>query len=813
MTRPLASKKRESAFRQRLGRAFDLHRAGLLRDAEQLYRRVLRETPRDAQAQHMLGVLCAQEGRLAEAFELLNSAVSSDACSAAALSDFGLVLLKLDRREEALAMFDKALIVEPQNAAALSNRGNTLAKLGRHHEALTSYERALAIRPDHAEALYNRGQALLALARFEEALASYERLLVLRPGQGDALHGRANALSGLGRFEEALANYDATLATKPTPAAHYDRANALAALGRHSDAVEGYDRSLAIRPVDADALVNRGSALLELRRFDEALASYDRALAIKPRDAAALNNRGSALRALQRSGEALSSYEEALRVEPRFVDALYNRASLLTDLKRHDEALVAYEDARALDPYHPDAHALVVSAASACDFIRIARSTPALMKALQTGKSFSPFALLSLCDDPLLHLECARSYLRERIPKPFPITSPGARSARSPRRDRIRLGYVSADFHNHATAFLIAELIELHDRSRFEVLGISFGHDDGSPMRSRLINGFDSFHDVRAVGDREAAALVQGLDIDIAVDLKGYTQGSRPELLAMRPARIQLNYLGYPGTMGADFIDYVIADPITLPFDQQPFYTERIVQLPDCYQVNDRRRAQPESIGADTSARRTAGLPEDGFVFCCFNNSHKIAQPVFDIWMRLLSALPGSVLWLLGDNAAAERNLRREAQVRSIDPQRLVFAARVDLQAHLARHRLADLFLDTLPYNAHTTASDALWAGLPLVTCQGRAFAGRVAASLLNAVGLPELVTTRLADYEALALRLASEPARLARIRERLARNRQTHPLFDTDRFRRHIEAAYTRMWEIFQRGEPPQTFAVEATA
>jgi predicted O-linked N-acetylglucosamine transferase (SPINDLY family) len=340
-------------------------------------------------------------------------------------------------------------------------------------------------------------------------------------------------------------------------------------------------------------------------------------------------------------------------------------------------------------------------------------------------------------------------------------------------------------------------------------------------MRSRLVEGFDAFHDARTMGDREAAALVHDLDIDIAVDLKGHTKGARPELFAGRASPIQANYLGYPGSMGADFIDYVIADPITLPFDQQPFYTERIVHLPDCYQVNDRKRPLPgplpnaspqagEGVGAGPSARRSAGLPEHEFVFCCFNNSPKIAQPVFEVWIRLLNKVPGSVLWLLGDNAAAERNLRREAQERGVDPARVVFAPRVGLKAHLARHALADLFLDTVPYNAHTTASDALWVGLPLVTCQGRAFAGRVAGSLLNAVGLPELVTTSLADYEALALRLARDPALLASIRARLTVNRNTHALFDTERFCRHIEAAYTQMWEIFERGEPPQSFAVE---
>jgi protein O-GlcNAc transferase len=362
---------------------------------------------------------------------------------------------------------------------------------------------------------------------------------------------------------------------------------------------------------------------------------------------------------------------------------------------------------------------------------------------------------------------------------------------------KLRIAYLSADFYRHATAFLMAQLFELHDRSRFEVLGVSFGQDDRSDMRARLLAAFDRFHDVGSRSDYDVAKLLHELEVDIAVDLKGLTLDCRPGILAYRPAPVQVSYLGYPGTMGADFIDYVIADPIVLPLDQQPLWTERIVHLPDCYQVNDSKR----QISTRTPTRREVDLPERGFVFCSFNNNWKITPPVFDVWMRLLRAVDGSVLWLIWDNAAAERNLRREAAARGVDPARLVFAATLKVEEHLARHRLADLFLDTLPVNAHTTASDALWAGLPLLTCCGESFSGRVAASLLAAVDLPELVTSNLADYEALALRLATDPTLLRAFRKRLEQNRSTSALFDTDRFRRHIEAAYLTMWERFARG------------
>jgi predicted O-linked N-acetylglucosamine transferase (SPINDLY family) len=325
-------------------------------------------------------------------------------------------------------------------------------------------------------------------------------------------------------------------------------------------------------------------------------------------------------------------------------------------------------------------------------------------------------------------------------------------------------------------------------------------------MRRRLAAGFDEFLDVQSCSDRDIAALLHDRQIDIAVDLKGYTQDSRPEILAFRPAPIQLNYLGYPGTMGADFIDYIIADEVVLPLDQQHVYAEKIVHLPGCYQVNDRKR----TIGDGAPTRADVGLPPQSFVFCCFNNNYKITRPVFAIWMRLLQNVPGSVLWLLRDNAGAERNLRQAATANGIDAERLVFAERKPLDAHLARHGLADLALDTLPYNAHTTASDALWAGVPMVTCEGRAFAGRVGSSVLRAIGLPELVTANLGDYESLAQRLAADGPTLAAIRAKLRQNRAVQPLFDADRFRTRLEAAYLTMWETWQRGDSPRAFRIE---
>jgi protein O-GlcNAc transferase len=651
-----------------------------------------------------------------------------------------------------------------------------------------------------AKSFHERGQLAAA-----EPL--YLQILRSRPQDVEAGHYLGILRFQQGHANEALALITRALDAKPDYAeAHYNRGNILAALNRYDEALASFARAAALRPNDAEAHHNHGNALFMLRRLDEALASYDRALSLQPRFVEAWNSRGTALKELKRHAEALECYDRVLALVPDEPNALYNRGNALKEIKRYDESLASYEKARRLNPKHPDKFGGLDSALAVCDFACTEAMAAGLDAELAAGKaSVTPFTLVGFCDDPALHLQAARNFIADRMPaRPAPLWT-----GEIYRHDRIRLAYLSADLQTHATAFLMAELFELHDRGRFEVHAFSLGRDDGGDLRRRIANACDTFHDVQRASDAAIAQKLREHEIDIAVDLKGFTQDSRPEILAYRAAPVQVGYLGYPGTIGADFLDYVLADATVAPFEHAPFYAEKIVQLSDCYQVNDRQRA----VSASTPTRSEAGLPDQGFVFCCFNNNYKIRKPLFDIWMRLLAKVPGSVLWLIRDNEAAERNLRNEAQARGIDPSRLVFAGRAKLADHLARHRLADLFLDTLPYNAHTTGSDALWMGVPVVTCQGNAFAGRVGASLLKAVRLPDLVTQNFADYEALALRLAGDPAMLQGIRGTLEANRLNHPLFDTDRFRRGIEAAYQRMWETSQRGQPAQAFRVDAVA
>jgi predicted O-linked N-acetylglucosamine transferase (SPINDLY family) len=821
-----------------LNQAIALHRANRLVEAELVYQQILKADPNQLDSIHMLGVIANQRGHHEEAVRQIDLALKINPTAAPAHCNRGIALKELKRFDEALTSFDQAIALKPDYAEALYNRGNTLKELERFENALASYDKALAIKPDHAKALNNRGNVLKELRRIEEALVSYDKAIALKPDCAEFYSNRGLALLELKRFEDALANYDKALRLNSDYAeAFCNRGRVLQELNRFEDALASYDKALAIKPDYAEALTNRGLTLQALKRFEDALASHEEVLGIKPDCAYAFYNCGVALQALERLDEALSRYNRAIAVKPDFADVFVNRGVVLQELRRLDEALASYDQAIALQPDYADAfinrgsallalkrfeealvsykqafalkpdHKYACSGLAECaiksgDWSQRRELSGEVYQHVIDQKSIiSPFVLLAYSSDAALQLKCARSYIANKIPDLPQSLWKGTIW----NHDKVRIAYLSADFHQHATAFLMAELFELHDRSRFEVLGVSFGADDQSEMRSRLIKSFDQFHDVRFKNDRDVAKFMHNLQVDIALDLKGYTQDSRPGILAYRSAPIQVNYLGYPGTMGADFVDYVIADKIVLPLDQQPFYTEKIVHLPECYQVNDSQR----KIADREPTRCEVGLPQGRFVFCCFNNSYKITAPVFDVWMRLLGKVNGSALWLLRDNSSVEINLRKEAVARGIDPARLVFAGRAPLEDHLARHRLADLFLDTLPYNAHTTASDALWAGLPLITCRGESFAGRVAASLLNAVGLSELVTHNPQEYEALALQLARDAPLLASVKAKLLRNRDAYPLFNSKRFTRHLEGAYATMWEIWQRGESPRSFSV----
>jgi len=659
--------------------------------------------------------------------------------------------------------------------AAQMNDPRLRAAFGLHQsgnlaDAAKLYWEVLGLEPKNFDALY-----LLGYLHFQrEEYATAERLI------GEAVHINPQSLDAL-----------------------YNWGRVLMKLKRHEEAVMAFDRLLALNPIIAEAWADRGKALLALQRCREAVASLDQALGANPAMPEAWNNRGNALSALGCPEEALSSYNRAMELEPR-AEILSNRANVLSTLGLFEDAARDYEKLLTIDPHCPYAlGSLVFCRLRYCDWRGLEQFREAIANDLRAGKRvIQPGAMIVFSDSAENQLRCARIWASHEVPA---SATPLWRNERY-RHDRIRVAYVSADFRSHAVSQLMAGVFEEHDKTRFETFAISFGGDDGSPMRKRLDAAFENFIDVGGKTDLETAHVLKDREVDIAVDLMGFTGESRTGVFALRPAPLQVNYLGFAGTMGADYFDYIVADRTVIPENQRTCYSEKVAYLPDSFQANDAKKA----IAETPPNRRDAQLPENGFVFCSFNNYHKITPEMFGLWMRLLASVEGSVLWLLRDTEAGALHLRREAEGRGISADRLIFAPRKSVEEHLARHRAADLFLDTLPCNSGTTASDSLWAGLPVLTCLGSTFAGRIAASLLLSAGLPELVTSSLAEYESTAIRLARDREMLSALKTKLASNRAGCRLFDTKRFTRHLEAAFATVWERWQRGESPASFSVE---
>jgi predicted O-linked N-acetylglucosamine transferase (SPINDLY family) len=714
-----------------------------------------------------------EAGQLAEAARLYSDIIRSNPGHFEALYRLGLIHLQSGRVGDTERLLAAAIRIQPQVPEAYYVHGCALQSLQRHEDALRSFARALSLRPDYLEVRNNRGVSLLALKRYEEALASFEKVLAARPGLAMVESNRAAALSGLGRHEEAL---------------------------------EASERATSGNPDIALSWLNKGAALAGLERFKEALLAFDRAVALNPHYVDALAYRGIALAMLGRHEDAVGSFNVGLQLAPGNVDLLYNRATSLLALKQYSDAMADCGSVLSIDPdFKYTRGALVHCRSQLGDWRDLAVDRARVLADLRAGRmALRPLHNALISDEESDQLQCSRTWTNHDCPA---SPSPLWRGERYD-HDKIRIGYVSADFRAHAVASLMAGVFEQHDQARFEVCAISLS-DKKDSMSERLETAFARFVRVHGADDGEVAQLMRDMEIDIAVDLMGYTEGSRTRIFALRPAPVQAAHLGFPGTMGASYIDYIIVDPIIVPPDRLAYYSEKLVHLPHCYMPSDDKRAI-----AQQPSRAEAGLPATGFVFCSFNTMVKIAPPMFDVWMRLLRSIEGSVLWLSPTSEIAATNLRREAEARGVDGRRLVFAPFVaGGDQHLARLSLADLFLDTLPYNAHAGGSDALWAGVPIVTCKGSTFAGRVGASLLSAVGLPELIAHSLDEYETLALTLARAPEMLASVKAKLARNRATEPLFDTKRFTRSLEAAYVAMWERQQRGDPPAHISVEDSA
>ncbi len=831
-SRPAAGGPAAAAMQQ----AWSLYTRGEREQAESLCRSMLSRQQDDLGAMTLLGIILAQSARTAEAAQLLERVAARAPGDATAHNNHGNVLRSMGRYAKALTSYDRAITILPDYADAHYNRGLTLHDLQQYQQSLASYDRAIALKADYASAWNNRGATLRALERTDEALASYERAIAVRPDYAEAHNNRGVALQELGRLDDALASYDRAIALRPGYAeAHNNRGVALQRRSSFEEALASYDRALASHADYPEAHNGRGVVLRELERFEEALASFDRAIALDPEYPEAHCNRGGTLRALRRYPESMASLQRAVEIDPGFVDtyltlgaafidlksfeealACYERAlalrkdipvyvaqgSVLHELKRSEEAVASYQRALALDP---DASFVLGNVRHVrmqiCDWCGYEGDVARIATGIEQGHSVArPFNVLSLVDSPALQRQASEIAVREFCTPRHRLL----KMLRHPRHDRIRLGYFSADLHSHAVTILTAEMFETHDRSKFELTAFSLGANVRDDTRARIEPAFDRFLWVGGQSDHEIAELSRDLEIDIAIDLGGYTGDARPRIMALRAAPIQVSYLGYLGTLGGDFMDYLIADPVLVPPEAREHYSEKIAYLPN-YQVNDNKRVIADKV----FTRAELGLPQSGFVFCCFNASYKITPDVFASWMRILTAVPDSVLLLVAGSAVTERNLRREAASHGVSPQRLVFGGRVGPAEYLARYRAADLFLDTAPYNAGTTASDALWVGLPVLTCIGNSFAARIAASVLTAAGLPELIAKDRSQFERLAIELASRPERLEATRRKLADGRSSCALFDTPRITRNLENLYTRMYDRHLAGLPPQHLEV----
>jgi len=707
--------------------------------------------------------------------------------------------------QEALDSVETLIKDYPDEASLYNISGACYKAIGQLDAAVKRYKKALAIKPDYIEACYNLGNAFKEFGQLDDAVKSFEKALAIKPDYAEAYNNLGVALKDLGQLNDAVKSFEKAFAIKPDYIeACYNLGVTLKELGQHDAAVKCYKKALAVNPGYAEAHNNLGVSLKELGQHDAAVKCYKKALAVNPDYAEAHNNLGVTLKELDQLTAAVKSFEKAVALKPDYAEAYRNRGHVLLGLKRLDEALASYESAIALDPdldfilgnsLHTKMHL--------CIWDDYANHLDELTKKINNGKKIlNPFPALSLIDDPGIQRKIAEIYAGDKYPRNHFLS----KIERYPKHKKIRIGYFSADFHNHAMMHLMAELFECHDKNVFELIAFSFGPDKQDKWRKRVLLCFDQFVDVRLKSDREISLLARKMEIDIAMDLGGYTANCRTGIFAISAAPIQVSYLGYPGTMAADYMDYLVADQTIIPEENQKYYSEKIVYMPNSYQVNVSKR----SVSEASLLRHELGLPSTGFVFCCFNNNYKITPPTFAGWMRILKAVEDSVLWLIESNNNTTKNLKKEAMKFGINEDRLIFATYMPVEEHLSRIQLADLFIDTLPYNAHTTATDALRMGLPVLTCIGNSFASRVAASLLNAVNLPELISTTQEQYELFAIELATKPEKLKKIKDKLVNNLSTTPLYNTPLFTQHLESAYLTMYEKYQQGIDPEHIYVE---
>jgi len=752
-----------------LQQAIQAFQGGNFDSADLILKKVLHVDSKNLPALHILGLIKASQSKYREAADYLARAARIHPNDASIQYNLAKALADSGNDKDALSHHKKAVALAPNNPEAWLSYGKSSSNLGRYEDALVLYGNALSLKPDYAEAALNKGATLRELKRYEEAITFAELALEINPNLFEAWSNKGVALKELKRYDDAIAHYDKALLLKSDyHEAWLNKGGILHELKRYDDAIAHYDKALLLKPDYHEAWLNKGNVLNELKRYDDAIAHYDKALLLKPDYHEAWSNRGMTLNFLKRHSESAKCYQKALEFNIE--------GSYLVGQAHHQMML-------------------------GCDWTNYEKNVAEIFHLIDEGKKGAePFGFQGIASSEELLKKCAEIYSNDKYPALGNLSE-----VSQYKHHKIRIGYLCGEFRNQATSILMTRVWELYDKSKFEIFAFDNGWDDGSEYRQRIEGAFSKVFDVSRLSDLDVAKLIKFNEIDILVNLNGFFGLARQGVFSYKPAPIQVNYLGFPGTIGANYMDYLIADKVVIPDNSKKYYIEKIVHLPNSYQANDNHRV----ISKKQYTKAELGLPENGFVFACFNNNYKITPTIFDSWMRILNHIRGSVLWLLADNPTAKENLIKEAVARGIDPYRLIFAERLPIQEHLARHDLADLFLDTLPYHAHTTCSDALWAGLPVLTLMGHTFPGRVAASLLNAVGLSELITKTQGEYEALAIDLAINPKKLAEIKLKLANNKFTNPLFDTPLFTKNLEAAYIKMYEQYQANLEPEHISI----
>ena len=753
-----------------LNKLIELYQTGQLEDVITFAQSILFKTGDDPLVWNVLGAACKGLGRTSEATLAFERVTKLDPMNVTGYLNLGVALKDQGLLEDAIATFQKALLLKPDYPDAFVNLGNTLKAQGHLDQALEAYQNALRLDPNHLQAVLNMGAGLQDQGSFEAALEVYR-----------------SALDRHKSHPKIYANMGVTLQSA----------------GHIEDAIKAYKSAIHLEPTDPQTYINLGNVYFDTGDYKDAEDAYLTAISLNPKATDAYNNLSNALSHQGRLEDAQKAIEVAVSLEPDNAKFHANLGDILADQGAFDKAIDACTVALSLDS---DNHAIRVQKlnllAKVCDWDGIEKDRPKIPILGRSDQEILPFSALPLEDSPERHRQRSEIFCKAKF-----NSSIGQRILQRSQRAKLRIGYFSAEFKSHPVAYLMAKVLETHDRSEFEIFGYSIATPEEDSMRARMIASFDQFRDLNIMSDEAAIRVLKKDALDIAIDLTGHTKGGRTSLFAQRIAPVQINYLGYPGTMGAEFMDYIIADTHLIPPDHQDFYTEKPIYLPHHYQAQD----DTLPIAEETQGRSDLGLPDDGFVFCAINNTYKISPNEFDIWMRLLHQVERSVLWLSESNIWAKESLIKEAKSRGISEDRLVFAPKVSHEKYLAQFRQADLFLDTFIYNAGATASNALWAGLPVITKSGQGYTARMAGSLLCSVGLSELVTKTSQEYEDLALKCATEPTFLGSIKQKLDRNRTTSPLFNTALFTRHLENGFQQANQIFLRSEKPKVIYVPA--